>query len=101
MAAPSCPPISPLVCLDVSTMCSRSRRQACVECALVIGDSPAIVAKHYSEYVQSRQDRVDVQMQKTWAPVPAKPVRVKRMVDSRFELQRSGRWRRAGMIEVR
>jgi integrase len=47
------------------------------DCALVIGDSPAIVAKHYSEYVQSRQDRVDVQIQKTWAQIPMKLVRVK------------------------
>lgn len=47
------------------------------DCALVIGDSPTIVAKHYSEYVQSRQDRVDVQIQKTWTPVAAKLVRVK------------------------
>jgi len=47
------------------------------DCAIVIGDSPAIVAKHYSEYVQSRQDRVDVQIQKTWVQVPAKLVRVK------------------------
>jgi len=43
--------------------------------ALVLGNSPAIVAKHYSAFVQSRQARIDREIQKTW--VSKKLVRVK------------------------
>jgi len=34
--------------------------------ALVLGNSPAIVAKHYSAFVQSRQERIDREIQKSW-----------------------------------
>lgn len=44
--------------------------------ALVLGNSPAIVSKHYSAFVQSRQDRIDREIQKTWGVKP-KLVRVK------------------------
>jgi len=44
--------------------------------AAVLGNSPAIVSKHYSAWVQARQDRIDVQIQKAWESKP-KLVRVK------------------------
>jgi integrase/recombinase XerD len=34
--------------------------------AAVLGNSPGIVAKHYSPWVQSRQNRISDQIQKTW-----------------------------------
>ena len=34
--------------------------------ALVLGNSPAIVTKHYSAFVQSRQERIDREIQKAW-----------------------------------
>lgn len=43
--------------------------------ALVLGNSPAIVAKYYSAFVQSRQDRIDREIQKSWSV--KKLVRVK------------------------
>jgi len=43
--------------------------------ALVLGNSPAIVAKYYSAFVQSRQDRIDREIQKAW--MKPKLVRVK------------------------
>jgi integrase/recombinase XerD len=43
--------------------------------AAVLGNSPAIVAKHYSAWVQARQERIDTQIQKAW--MTPKLVRVK------------------------
>ena len=43
--------------------------------ALVLGNSQAIVAKYYSAFVQSRQERIDREIQKSWAV--KKLVRVK------------------------
>lgn len=34
--------------------------------ALVLGDSPMTVAKHYSAFVQARQERISREIQKTW-----------------------------------
>jgi integrase len=34
--------------------------------ALVLGDSPITVAKHYSSFVQTRQERINREIQKTW-----------------------------------
>lgn len=42
--------------------------------AAILGNSPAIVMKHYSQFVQARQDRLDSFLEKTWAK---KLVRVK------------------------
>jgi len=36
--------------------------------AAVLGNSPAIVAKHYSQWIKSRQDRLDAIIQATWKP---------------------------------
>ena len=36
--------------------------------ALVLGNSPAIVAKHYSAFVKSRQERINAEVKKTWTP---------------------------------
>jgi integrase/recombinase XerD len=44
--------------------------------ALVLGNSPQIVALHYSTFVTSRQERIAKEIEKTWAR-PAKLVRVK------------------------
>jgi|HubBroStandDraft_6_1064221.scaffolds.fasta_scaffold341999_2 site-specific recombinase XerD len=35
--------------------------------AAILGNSPAIVIKHYSQWIQSRQDRLDTIVAKTWA----------------------------------
>ena len=35
--------------------------------ALVLGNSPQIVTKHYSAFVSARQERLDAQIMKTWA----------------------------------
>ena len=42
--------------------------------AAVLGNSPAIVVKHYSQWIPARQQRLDAFMEKTWEP---KLVRVK------------------------
>ena len=34
--------------------------------ATVLGDSPAIVLKHYAPWVKARQDALDSKMQKLW-----------------------------------
>lgn len=34
--------------------------------ALVLGNSPAVVMKHYAAYVESRQKRIDQEVTKTW-----------------------------------
>jgi integrase len=34
--------------------------------AAILGNSPAIVAKHYSQWIKSRQDRLDAIIQATW-----------------------------------
>jgi len=31
-----------------------------------LGNSPAIVARHYSQWIKSRQDNLDAFLQKTW-----------------------------------
>jgi len=36
------------------------------EVAAVLGNSPAIVAKHYSQWVKARQDRLDSLLAATW-----------------------------------
>ena len=36
--------------------------------AAVLGNSPAIVAKHYSQWDQSRQKRLDEIVSQTWKP---------------------------------
>jgi site-specific recombinase XerD len=36
--------------------------------AAILGNSPAIVAKHYSQWIKSRQDRLDAIVQATWKP---------------------------------
>jgi integrase len=38
------------------------------DCARVIGDSPRIVAQHYWQFCTDTQQRVDVQVAKTWKP---------------------------------
>jgi integrase len=43
--------------------------------AAILGNSPAIVIKHYSQWIRGRQDRLDNFLQKTWAK--PKLVRVK------------------------
>lgn len=45
------------------------------DCAAVLGDTVTIVQKHYAPFCQSRQDRIDSQLKKLWAPAPL--VRVK------------------------
>jgi integrase/recombinase XerD len=42
--------------------------------AAILGNSPAVVQKHYSQWIKSRQDRLDSFLRETWAP---KLVRVK------------------------
>jgi integrase/recombinase XerD len=42
--------------------------------AAILGNSPAIVVKHYSQWIRGRQERLDAFMEKTWEP---KLVRVK------------------------
>lgn len=34
--------------------------------AAILGNSPAIVQKHYSQWIKSRQDRLDSFIEKTW-----------------------------------
>jgi integrase len=36
--------------------------------AAILGNSPAIVVKHYSQWISSRQDALDVALQSTWKP---------------------------------
>jgi integrase/recombinase XerD len=36
--------------------------------AAILGNSPAIVARHYSQWIQSRQDALDAALQSTWKP---------------------------------
>src|SRR3984885_6891352 len=36
--------------------------------AAILGNSPAIVGRHYSQWIQSRQDALDVALQSTWKP---------------------------------
>ncbi len=36
--------------------------------AAILGNSPAIVARHYSQWIKSRQDRLDAIIQATWTP---------------------------------
>jgi integrase len=36
--------------------------------AAILGNSPAIVAKHYSQWISSRQDALDAALQSTWKP---------------------------------
>lgn len=42
--------------------------------AAILGNSPAVVMKHYSQWIKSRQDRLDAVLQETWK---TKLVRVK------------------------
>ena len=37
------------------------------EVAAILGNSPAIVEKHYSQWIQSRQDRLNEAVKATWA----------------------------------
>lgn len=37
------------------------------EVAAILGNSPAIVEKHYMQWIQGRQDAIDVAIKKTWA----------------------------------
>jgi site-specific recombinase XerD len=43
--------------------------------AAILGNSPAIVIKHYSQWIRGRQDRLDSFLEKTWEQ--PKLVRVK------------------------
>jgi integrase len=36
--------------------------------AAVLGNSPAIVSKHYSQWISSRQDALDAALESTWKP---------------------------------
>jgi integrase len=36
--------------------------------AAILGNSPAIVARHYSQWIASRQDALDAALQSTWKP---------------------------------
>jgi site-specific recombinase XerD len=36
--------------------------------AAILGNSPAIVIKHYSQWIKSRQDALDVAIESTWEP---------------------------------
>lgn len=36
--------------------------------AAILGNSPAIVIKHYSQWIKSRQDALDAMLKKTWEP---------------------------------
>ena len=38
--------------------------------AAILGNSPAVVIKHYSQWIKSRQDNLDAFLQKTWAAHP-------------------------------
>jgi predicted transcriptional regulator len=42
--------------------------------AAILGNSPAVVMKHYSQWIKSRQDRLDAIVSQTWG---TKLVRVK------------------------
>ena len=37
--------------------------------AAILGNSPAVVQKHYSQWIKSRQDRLDAIVEQTWKPV--------------------------------
>jgi integrase len=52
-----------------------NRGSSVEDVAAVLGDSPQIVAKYYSAWVSSRQERIDTQVMKTWSQ--PKLVRVK------------------------
>lgn len=50
-----------------SLACSLLSQGVSVEnVAAILGNSPAIVAKHYSQFVKQRQDALDLAIQKTW-----------------------------------
>jgi hypothetical protein len=34
--------------------------------AAILGNSPAIVVKHYSQWIKSRQDALDAMLARTW-----------------------------------
>ena len=34
--------------------------------AAILGNSPAVVIKHYSQWIKSRQDALDAMLEKTW-----------------------------------
>ena len=35
--------------------------------AAILGNTPTVVIKHYSQWIKSRQDRLDAVVAKTWA----------------------------------
>jgi hypothetical protein len=36
--------------------------------AAILGNSPAIVVKHYSQWISSRQEALDAALELTWKP---------------------------------
>jgi len=39
---------------------------SCEDVAAILGNSPAIVQKHYSQWIKGRQDRLDSILESTW-----------------------------------
>jgi integrase/recombinase XerD len=45
-----------------------SRGASVEDVAAILGNSPAVVTKHYSQWIKSRQDKLDTFIQSTWEP---------------------------------
>ena len=45
-----------------------SKGASAEDVAAILGNSPAVVIKHYSQFVKARQDRLDQIVSSTWKP---------------------------------